>query len=216
MSNDGGVACWRVRRRRNLSDAKPRSSCPMRWSLVDASRGTHLPVRRRDADEGLRLSPGEEPFAHAEVHPDGRGIVWSGSREVAELKRDQIRLAGPDFYAAKKVDFPLGVTIEPGMPGGTVGDRLKCDLCLGDRHPPGPCQRSARRRVRQAVNEHADALVVTGDIAESQPGFDPDGARHDEERPEYFVLGNHDFYRGSIASTANRWVCCQRQKASST
>lgn len=43
-------------------------------------------------------------------------MVWSGSKEVAELKRDQVRSAGPDFYAAKKVEFPLGVTIEP-LPG---------------------------------------------------------------------------------------------------
>jgi ATP-dependent Clp protease adaptor protein ClpS len=51
-----------------------------------------------------------------QVHNAGRGIVWSGCLEVAELKRDQLRSAGPDFYAMKKVDFPLGVTIEP-LPG---------------------------------------------------------------------------------------------------
>jgi len=51
-----------------------------------------------------------------EIHNQGKGIVWSGSREVAELKRDQIRSVGPDFYATRKVDFPLGVTIEP-LPG---------------------------------------------------------------------------------------------------
>jgi len=50
------------------------------------------------------------------IHHAGRGIVWSGSKEVAELKRDQIRGAGPDFYAVKKIEFPLGVTIEP-LPG---------------------------------------------------------------------------------------------------
>ena len=50
------------------------------------------------------------------IHNEGRGIVWSGSLEVAELKRDQIRSAGPDFHAEKKVEFPLGVTIEP-LPG---------------------------------------------------------------------------------------------------
>ena len=51
-----------------------------------------------------------------QVHNDGKGIVWSGSREVAELKRDQIRSAGPDYYAAKKVEFPLKATVEP-LPG---------------------------------------------------------------------------------------------------
>lgn len=51
-----------------------------------------------------------------QIHRDGRGIVWSGTRELAELKRDQVRSCGPDFFAAKKVEFPLGVTVEP-LPG---------------------------------------------------------------------------------------------------
>jgi ATP-dependent Clp protease adaptor protein ClpS len=51
-----------------------------------------------------------------QIHLAGRGIVWSGPKEVAELKRDQICSSGPDFYAAIKVEFPLGVTIEP-LPG---------------------------------------------------------------------------------------------------
>jgi ATP-dependent Clp protease adaptor protein ClpS len=51
-----------------------------------------------------------------QVHEQGRGIVWSGTRELAELKRDQIRSAGPDFYALKEIGYPLGVTIEP-LPG---------------------------------------------------------------------------------------------------
>jgi len=50
------------------------------------------------------------------IHTSGRAIVWSGQKEVAELKRDQIRSAGPDFHARKKVDFPLGVVLEP-LPG---------------------------------------------------------------------------------------------------
>ncbi len=61
--------------------------------------------------------PPEKSFSLTlQIHNEGRGIVWSGAREVAELKRDQIRSAGPDFYAAKKIDFPLGVTVEP-LPG---------------------------------------------------------------------------------------------------
>lgn len=61
--------------------------------------------------------PRERSYSFAlQIHNDGRGIVWSGNREVAELKRDQIRSAGPDFYATKKIDFPLGVIVEP-LPG---------------------------------------------------------------------------------------------------
>jgi ATP-dependent Clp protease adaptor protein ClpS len=61
--------------------------------------------------------PAEKSFQLAlGIHNSGRGIVWSGTKELAELKRDQIRSAGPDFHAEKKVDFPLAVTIEP-LPG---------------------------------------------------------------------------------------------------
>ena len=51
-----------------------------------------------------------------QIHEQGRGIVWSGPKEVAELKRDLIHSAGPDTYAVKKVDWPLGCEIEP-LPG---------------------------------------------------------------------------------------------------
>jgi len=61
--------------------------------------------------------PQEKCFSlTVQIHNNGRGIVWSGSREVAELKRDQIRSAGADFYAVKKVEFPLKATVEP-LPG---------------------------------------------------------------------------------------------------
>ncbi len=48
-----------------------------------------------------------------EIDARGRAIVWSGSKEVAELKCEQIRGLGPDFFAPKPVTFPLGVYIEP-------------------------------------------------------------------------------------------------------
>ncbi len=51
------------------------------------------------------------------IHHHGKAMVWTGSKEVAELKRDQIRGYGPDFYASLPVRFPLGVRIEL-MPGG--------------------------------------------------------------------------------------------------
>lgn len=48
-----------------------------------------------------------------EIDSTGLAAVWSGSMEVAELKRDQIRGFGPDDYSAKPVTFPLGCYIEP-------------------------------------------------------------------------------------------------------
>lgn len=52
----------------------------------------------------------------SDIHHSGRAVVWTGTLEVAELKRDQIRGFGTDFYASNPVRFPLGVTIET-MPG---------------------------------------------------------------------------------------------------
>lgn len=61
--------------------------------------------------------PTEKSVALAlQIHVEGKGIVWSGTRELAELKRDQIRSAGHDFNGPTAVEFPLGVTIEP-LPG---------------------------------------------------------------------------------------------------
>lgn len=45
------------------------------------------------------------------VHLEGECLVWSGSKEVAELKVDLIRSAGPDVLA--EINFPLGCRIEP-------------------------------------------------------------------------------------------------------
>jgi len=57
----------------------------------------------------------EKCFKLAEhIHVKGRSVVWSGSLEVAELRRDQIRSAGADFYAfPEPVGYPLIVDLEP-------------------------------------------------------------------------------------------------------
>ena len=53
-----------------------------------------------------------------------------------------------------------------------------------------------------SLDEQADAVVISGDIAESR-----DVAEYLQvierrlQRPVYFVLGNHDFYGGSIIAT---------------
>ena len=47
-----------------------------------------------------------------EIDNRGRALVWSGTKELAELKCEQIRGLGPDYYAPQPVTFPLGVYIE--------------------------------------------------------------------------------------------------------
>jgi ATP-dependent Clp protease adaptor protein ClpS len=52
-----------------------------------------------------------------QAHTSGRAVVWTGSKEVAEFKADQIRT----FHETRAWDGvhlgPLGCTIEP-VPGG--------------------------------------------------------------------------------------------------
>ena len=60
----------------------------------------------------------EKGFQIAEtVDTAGRAICLTTTMEHAELKRDQIRGFGTDFYATIPVKYPLGVRIEP-MAGG--------------------------------------------------------------------------------------------------
>jgi ATP-dependent Clp protease adaptor protein ClpS len=47
------------------------------------------------------------------AHVAGRALVWVGSKEVAEFKRERLRGFGPDIYATREVNFPLGCEIEP-------------------------------------------------------------------------------------------------------
>ena len=59
--------------------------------------------------------------------------------------------------------------------------------------------------LRNLLAQEADALVVTGDIAEAL-SFDLYLERLAEGfgKPIYFVLGNHDYYRSSIAEVRDR------------
>jgi 3',5'-cyclic-AMP phosphodiesterase len=59
-----------------------------------------------------------------------------------------------------------------------------------------------RRQFLETIKEQADAFVISGDISESN---DIGAALRQMDvllgKPVYFVLGNHDFYRGSVAGT---------------
>lgn len=59
---------------------------------------------------------------------------------------------------------------------------------------------SARRKFyEEIVNIHCDAVLLSGDIAEASSLVDllPEMASQ-VKHPIYFVLGNHDYYRGTI------------------
>ncbi len=103
------------RRREQPAGAKPKVQPP--YAVVVFNDDQHSFQYVVEAFMKVFGYPLEKSYALTlHIHGEGRGIVWSGVREVAELKCDQLRSVGPDFYAEKKVDFPLGVTIEP-LPG---------------------------------------------------------------------------------------------------
>ena len=61
---------------------------------------------------------------------------------------------------------------------------------------------TGRRRFLESIHDQADALIITGDIAESTSlGEIFRQMTTVLDMPIYFVLGNHDFYEGSVAGT---------------
>lgn len=92
--------------------AKPKRLPPYQVVLLDDDDHTYeyviemlLKVFRLPVDRAVELT--------ARVDTQGRAPVWTGSKEVAELKRDQVRGYGPDFYASRTVRYPVGCLIEP-------------------------------------------------------------------------------------------------------
>jgi predicted MPP superfamily phosphohydrolase len=73
--------------------------------------------------------------------------------------------------------------------------------------------RETRRVFLHSLAAKADAVAVSGDIAESRD-IEQQLAEIEDvlQRPVYFVLGNHDFYHGSIAGTRE---AVRRQSAKS-
>ncbi len=61
---------------------------------------------------------------------------------------------------------------------------------------------SVRQRFLESLSEKADAVAISGDIGESHDVEAYLREMQDHlQRPIFFVLGNHDFYRGSILET---------------
>ena len=73
---------------------------------------------------------------------------------------------------------------------------------LTDIHLNFVREEKAKSQFLKSVRERADALIITGDIAESPTICDQlSNIEQSLKKPIYFVLGNHDFYHGSIAGT---------------
>ena len=103
------------RRRKQPADAKPKVQPP--YAVIVLNDDQHSFQYVIDTFMKVFGYPLEKGYSLAlHIHTEGRERLVR-TREVAELKGDQIRSAGPDFYGEKKkVEFPLGAIIEP-MPG---------------------------------------------------------------------------------------------------
>ena len=68
------------------------------------------------------------------------------------------------------------------------------------------------REFLESIRQQADAVAISGDIAES-PGVVHYLKTMEEvlQKPIYFVLGNHDFYRSSIAKTRLQVADCAKR-----
>ena len=100
------------RTNRKPADTKPKTLPPFAVIVLNDDRHTFDYVV--ETLQKVFGYPLEKAFQLvSQIHTTGRGLVWSGSKEVAELKCDQIRGAGPDFYALKKVEFPLVLISSP-------------------------------------------------------------------------------------------------------
>jgi ATP-dependent Clp protease adaptor protein ClpS len=114
-TNSAAVAVDEPEGRTEPSRTKPRPLPP--HAVVVLNDDAHSFAYVIEAFQKVFGYATEKSFTLAmQIHTQGRGIVWSGSKEVAELKRDQLRSVGPDLYAESRVDWPLGVVIEP-LPG---------------------------------------------------------------------------------------------------
>lgn len=109
-----------IEREQDISDydyrpdnAKNKPKIAPRWAVILLNDDFHTveyvietlqKVFKFDTQKALVLA--------LKIHDTGRQIVWTGSKEVAELKKEQIQSCGPDLYAKTKVEFALGVDLE--------------------------------------------------------------------------------------------------------
>ena len=99
-------------KRRDIKSAKPKRIPP--YAVIIENDDFHtFPYVVELLQKVFGFSVEKAVTLTNKVDKEGEAHVWTGSKEVAELKYDQVRSVGPDLYAAVKVEFPLGCRIEP-------------------------------------------------------------------------------------------------------
>lgn len=115
MSDNPGIDSTMVATRPAPAKTRPKTQPP--YAVIVHNDEEHTYEYVIEVLQRVCGHPIEKAFElTSQIDRSGQANVWSGSLEVAELKRDQIHGFGPDFYATKTVRFPLSVTVEP-LPG---------------------------------------------------------------------------------------------------
>ena len=86
------------------------------------------------------------------------------------------------------------------------------DIHLNFLHPL-----RARAFLASLADTEADAFLIGGDIGEATDiSQHLNALAHRLQRPIFFTLGNHDFYRGSIAAPGSQSAISARTHPTST
>ncbi len=103
--------------------ARPKTQPPQLWNVVLLDDDSHSYDYVIEMTQRLFGHPIERAFQIAKkVDSDGRAILRTCHRELAELKVDQIRAYGRDVLVASSVGS-MRALIEPAdTPGGGEGD----------------------------------------------------------------------------------------------
>lgn len=117
MSQNAAVAEPPVEKRereRNHEPGKTKPKTAKPWAVIVLNDDEHTYQYVMELLQKVFHYTVQKCFKLAEeINDTGRSVVWSGSQEVAELKRDQIKGGGQDFHAeAGPVKWPLGCYIE--------------------------------------------------------------------------------------------------------
>jgi ATP-dependent Clp protease adaptor protein ClpS len=104
----------RLRRTRPAADPRPHSRRLPPYAVIVLNDEVHtFPYVIETLQKVFGYGWFKAMLLTVKIHTRGRASVWTGPLEVAEFKRERIVGFGPDVYALRRVEFPLGCEIEP-------------------------------------------------------------------------------------------------------
>lgn len=94
------------------SDKKPKRQPPYAVIIENDDHHTFeyvieilLKIFNKNKEDALQMT--------LDIHTKGRKHVWTGTKELAELKVEQVKKFGNDMYAEEPVEYSLNCYMEP-------------------------------------------------------------------------------------------------------